>query len=553
MSVFRAIAVDYDGTLTRDGPPRASTLAALDTARRRGLHIVVVTGRILTELRADFPAVDSHVDALVGENGAVVARGANVEMLAPPIEAALVAELSQRGVPCRRGDVILASHIEHREAIAAALQALGLDHQIVINRSELMVVPAGITKATGARAGLAELAISCHSTLAIGDAENDHALLQACELGAAVANAVDALRQRADIVTAHPDGDGVVELLTGPLLSGRQRIHPARWQLLVGRAADGAPVTIPSSQVNVLVAGPSGSGKSHAAGMLAEQLIRLGYSVLVIDPEGDYGWLTTIPDVFATGGEHPIADVDQIMSLLRYRSGSVVVDLSLRPRTEVGTVLRQLPPLIEASRAATGIPHWILIDEAHEPLGSRSASARFFTPDHLGYLVVTYHPDRLAPVVRDSLDVVLELTPGQLGRATLHRRGASVADEVQLAPRVTHHVRHWHKYTATPLRPDRGFWFRQDDEQLTGAVARGLAEFHHEITRAPERVLRHHAAGQDFSRWIADVYRDHELADDIEAVERQIAGATDADELELLRHDLLASIEHRLLDVEVPP
>jgi hydroxymethylpyrimidine pyrophosphatase-like HAD family hydrolase len=547
MSAFRAIAVDYDGTLTCGGPPRPSTLDALTDARRHGLHIVLVTGRILAELRAESPDIDTYVDVVVAENGAVVARGTCVELLASAVEESVMEALTLQEIPYRLGEVILASQIEQREAIAATLQRLGVDHQLMINRSELMVVPAGVTKATGLRAGLAQLGISCHNTLALGDAENDHALLQACELGVAVANAVDALKQRADVITTLPDGDGVSELLAGPLPSGELRLHPARWQLLAGDGADGAPVTIPSSQVNILVSGPSGSGKSHAAGMLAEQLIHLGYSLLVIDPQGDYEWLATLPTVLACGGRHRIPDAGQIVSMLRQNGSSVVVDLSLRPRAEVELFSRQLPPLVEASRAATGIPQWILIDEAHDPLGERATSVRFFTPDHLGYLVVTYHPDQLAPVVRDSFDIELRLHSGQLGRATLRRRGDPVAERVQLTPRATHHIRHWHKYRATPLPANRGFWFRPDDHELTGAVATSLAEFHHVIARAPQAVLRHHAEGGDFSRWIDDVFRDHHLAHDIRAIEDQIVAVTSTAEIELFRHDLLATLQHRLL------
>ena len=73
MTFFRVAALDIDGTLTSKGRLSAAALAAIDQARRNGLAVVVVTGRIEAELMADFPQIVDHVDAMVLENGAVLA------------------------------------------------------------------------------------------------------------------------------------------------------------------------------------------------------------------------------------------------------------------------------------------------------------------------------------------------------------------------------------------------------------------------------------------------------------------------------------------------
>lgn len=52
---FRAVAVDFDGTLTLGGRPSAGVLDAIADARRRGVRVLLVTGRILTELRECSP------------------------------------------------------------------------------------------------------------------------------------------------------------------------------------------------------------------------------------------------------------------------------------------------------------------------------------------------------------------------------------------------------------------------------------------------------------------------------------------------------------------
>ena len=46
----------------------------------------------------------------------------------------------------------------------------------------------------------------------VGDAENDHAFLDLCECSVAVANALPAIKEHADLVTQSEDGAGVEEL-----------------------------------------------------------------------------------------------------------------------------------------------------------------------------------------------------------------------------------------------------------------------------------------------------------------------------------------------------
>ncbi len=49
--------------------------------------MILVTGRIMSELRAVFPEVDEHVDAVVAENGAVLVTHGGVRLLADPVAA----------------------------------------------------------------------------------------------------------------------------------------------------------------------------------------------------------------------------------------------------------------------------------------------------------------------------------------------------------------------------------------------------------------------------------------------------------------------------------
>jgi hydroxymethylpyrimidine pyrophosphatase-like HAD family hydrolase len=65
------LALDYDGTIAAGDVLDPSVRNAIAAARTRGLTVLLVTGRILSELRR--VAGDLHfVDAVVAENGAVV-------------------------------------------------------------------------------------------------------------------------------------------------------------------------------------------------------------------------------------------------------------------------------------------------------------------------------------------------------------------------------------------------------------------------------------------------------------------------------------------------
>ncbi|GAB3888549.1 hypothetical protein GCM10029964_056410 [Kibdelosporangium lantanae] len=287
---YRAVALDLDGTITSGGPPRAAVLDAISSARAAGVRVVLVTGRIIAELEAEFPGLARHFDAVCAENGAVLSVSGVRRPLAHRVDERLEKRLLDRGVAVRAGDVLLACGADAAHVVVDAIHDLHLDTQLVRNRQELMILPAGVTKGAGLVDTLAHLGVSPHSAVAVGDAENDHALLEAAELGVAVANAVDALAARADLVLTAPDGAGVARLL-GDLVDGDLRSRSPRWRLRLGTDEHGREVTVPAAQTTVLLTGEPGAGKSFLTGLVAEQLIGLGYATVVIDPEGDHAEL----------------------------------------------------------------------------------------------------------------------------------------------------------------------------------------------------------------------------------------------------------------------
>src|SRR5262249_39338537 len=150
-----------------------------------------------------FPQLDAF-DLIVAENGALLydPREKRETKLVdgPPRE--FVETLGARGVtPLSAGRVIVASAERESRRILEVIQDLGLELHLIFNKGSVMVLPSGVNKATGLAAALKRMGLSTHNLVAVGDAENDHAFLCAAEVAVAVADAVPALRQRADLMT----------------------------------------------------------------------------------------------------------------------------------------------------------------------------------------------------------------------------------------------------------------------------------------------------------------------------------------------------------------
>src|SRR5579864_3010803 len=199
------LALDYDGTIARDGVLDPQVRSAIAEVRKRGITVVIVTGRILSELEQ--VAGDLHfVDAVVGENGAVIwfANG-HKRQLAYSTSTQFLQELGRRGLEFKAGQCVVELDAAAAPQVLTIIRELELPLVLLFNRGRLMVLPQGVSKGAGLREALATLRLSVHNAIAIGDAENDHDLLAACEIGLAVRWGSEALQRVADAVL---EGDG---------------------------------------------------------------------------------------------------------------------------------------------------------------------------------------------------------------------------------------------------------------------------------------------------------------------------------------------------------
>lgn len=274
-----SFALDFDGTIARNDVLDPGVREAIAHVRKQGVVVVLVTGRILEDLRR--VAGDLHfVDAVVGENGAVIEFPGSgySRVVGNPPPAALLNELRREGIPFAAGQSIVDAYADTAQRILAILQRLELPLTLAFNRSRVMVLPQAIGKATGLREALTILRLSPHNTVAIGDAENDHELLQACEMGVAVEWGSEVLKASADHVL-RGEGPAAVAGYLRALAKGRKIPAPlkTRRRLLLGHTDEGSPLALAVRGRNLLVAGDPKTGKSWVTGLLCEQLILYGY------------------------------------------------------------------------------------------------------------------------------------------------------------------------------------------------------------------------------------------------------------------------------------
>jgi hypothetical protein len=225
---YLVLATDYDGTLAQDGRVSPAVLEGLERLRASGRRLVLVTGRVLEDAMRACPRLDLF-DRVVAENGAVLYRTGTRDKtaLSRPPPASFEAALRDRGIPdVQRGDVIVATREPHQTAVLEVIRALGLELQVILNKGAVMVLPSGVNKGTGLAAALADLGLSRHDTVGVGDGENDHAFLADCECAVAVADALPSLKAEADWVTPGDAGAGVLQLAERLLSEDLSSLEP---------------------------------------------------------------------------------------------------------------------------------------------------------------------------------------------------------------------------------------------------------------------------------------------------------------------------------------
>lgn len=222
--------------------------------------------------------------------------------------------------------MIVATWKPHETTVLEVIRDLGLELHVTFNKDAVMVLPAGLSKATGLAEALRELGLSAHNVVGVGDAENDHAFLRLCECRIAVANALPMLKNAADLVTRHDHGAGVRELIDRLIDADLRDLEPplGRHDILLGTRADRTEVLLRPYGTSVLLVGSSRSGKSTLAASVLERLADCEYQFCVVDPEGDY---REIAGAIVLGDSQREPSVAEVCDVLAKPTQNVVVNL----------------------------------------------------------------------------------------------------------------------------------------------------------------------------------------------------------------------------------
>ncbi|QDU29776.1 Sugar phosphatase YbiV [Anatilimnocola aggregata] len=549
---YLALAADYDGTLAHHGKVSSSTIDALKRLKDSGRKLVMVSGRELEDLFTTFEHAELF-DRLVLENGALLYNPATREetILAEPPPPQLVEMLYARGVSrISAGRVIVATWEPHQKEVLEVIQDLGIERQVIFNKGAVMVLPSGTNKATGLAAGLLQLGLSPHNCVAIGDAENDHTFLAASECGVAVSNALNSLKERADLVTTADHGHGVEELIDrmidDDLASLNQKLK--RHGLLVGKTADGTERRLDPFGVNLLIAGSSASGKSTITTGLLERLENKGYQFLIVDPEGDYSTLNGA-SVLGDASRAPL--VEEVLDFLKTPTHNVVVNLLGIPLDQRPSFFDSLLPRLQALRSSKGRPHWVLVDEAHHLLHAQwKPGEQNFTGQKMGLTLITVHPESVSQAALERVTAAIVL--GERPDKTLHAFCQAAGKPLPLAPEgalsrgdallwevnrdevvvvhteppKTERRRHSRKYAEGNLGPDRSFYFRGPAKKLK-LKAQNLTLFLQIAEGIDEETWLFHLEQGDYAEWFREGIKDEDLA---AATEKIAASKLSADE-----------------------
>ncbi|WP_175943748.1 HAD family hydrolase [Caballeronia sp. BCC1704] len=581
---FMVLASDYDNTLAENGRVSDATWDAIDRLRASGRHMILVTGRELDDLLTLCDRVDRFT-LIVAENGGVIYSPVTRErkLLAPPPPPAFVEAMKKAGVRhLGVSQTLVATVRPYDEQAHAAIRDLGLDLHVVYNGDAVMVLAPGVSKASGLLAALDELSLSPRNAVGVGDAQNDHPLLDACEMSAAVSNAIPALKSHADIVLKSECGAGVTELidaiLADDLAAASERV--TRRNVLLGarvngdsQQEEGEAETLAPQRTVALIAGQSGGGKSTLITGLMERLVAAGYQFCALDPEGDFD---TFENALPIGDAETAPKADDITRLLHQPSQSVLVNLMRVTFADRPAYCASVLAHMQKSRALTGRPHWMLFDEAHHFFPASINPADEVLPDQLApALFVTVHPEQLSPRLLDRVTMFIGAGPGaqtsleEFARAAGHDAPGALPDDIKpgqalvwrrkaddggwdepvvvhVEPAKTQRRRHVRKYAEGMLIPERSFYFRGPEDKLN-LRAHNLVLFLELAEGVDEETWMFHLRKGDYSTWFRDVIGDTSLADEAQAVEAD-EGLSAKESIEAIRK----AVEERYTQPENP-
>jgi hypothetical protein len=366
-----------------------------------------------------------------------------------------------------------------------------------------------------------------------------------CECSVAVANALPALKERADLVTSGSHGAGVEELIERLLVDDLASAAPqlTRHRILLGQRDDGGEFYLEPYGPRLVIAGPSGGGKSTTVAAIVERLAEKKYQVCLFDPEGDYDEF----ERFVTlGGPQRVPGVSEVLEVLNTVEHSLSINLLGAPLADRPSLFLSLLSRVQELRAKTGRPHWIIVDEAHHLLPAVLDSMNLTIPKEIStFALVTVHPDQIARTILNSVtglivigadpfSVIDQFSAGSgknLQARSLLRPPRSPGEIVawwfnetqqpvlvKIDPAKAELRRHHRKYETGELGEDKSFYFRGAEGKLN-LRAQNMKMFAQLAEGVDEDTWNFHLRKSDYSRWLRCAVKDTAIADEVGGIE----------------------------------
>ncbi|HTE32469.1 MAG TPA: HAD-IIB family hydrolase [Chryseolinea sp.] len=533
------------GTLAWHEKVSSQTIDALRQVKETGRKLVLVTGRELADLERVFPEYKVF-DYIVAENGALIhfVETGVEELLGQRPSENFITELKNRGVhPLSVGRVIVATREPHEKTVLDVIKQSGIELQMIFNKGAVMILPSGINKATGLQALLKMRHLSIHNTIAIGDAENDSAMLEIAEYSVAVNNALPALKERADFVTIADAGDGVRELLLKVVEDEHAEVSDrlARHYLHLGTMEDQQDFTISPYRPGILLGGVSEGGKSTFGTSIAESLASAGYQFCLIDPEGDY---LELPDTVVLGNNITLPLPGEIVELLKNTQQNLVVCLLSIPQADRPVFFSHLFAALLNLRREYGHPHWLLMDEAHHLIPAHVVVPKDILSGGLtNFILISTSPHALNPALLSQVGMVITIgnnkkyvieqfcvirkcaVPGKIpdlsvGEASVWDIGGG-KDPYMIHYKLPGQLQHRHKRKyAIGDMAENSFIFTGPQNKMH-LKANSLMMFVQLAEGIDDDTWLYHLKRNDYKNWAADCIHDQSLVDAVKEAGRR--------------------------------
>lgn len=531
---FHVFASDYDGTLARNGKVSHDVIEKVQAIKSSNRTIVLVTGRELPDLKNVFPEY-TIFDFIVAENGALIYTPSTgkEELLGETPDENFIKALQEKGVNrLSVGKVIVATWEPFQNVVLQTIKKFGIERQIIFNKGAVMILPPGINKATGLQSLLNQLHFSHHNLVAIGDAENDSAMMLTAECAVAVNNALPSLKQVADFVTTSSHEKGVIELANMLLENDLDTItkKQTRHNISLGRCEVGNEFSIRPYRPGILLTGSSGGGKSTFTVSITESLANSGYQFCLIDPEGDY---LELPDTLIIGNKKAVPELKEIIELLKPAKQNVVICILSIPLQDRPSFFLNILPVINQCRNEYGHPHWLLIDEVHHLVPKSTVTPLF--EDLNNFILIGHDVEAIATEllkktrmimvvgknIEKSLSQYCKITnismpkninPIELGQVYIYDiDNSNNSFVVNYTQPQKIQERHKRKYAFGEMG-DNNFVFTGENNKLS-LKANNLAMFVHIAQGIDDDTWLYHLKRNDYIDWFSAFLHDDELAE----------------------------------------